>query len=81
MHLVWPFINQSETKSDKLNVLLVSKRWHPHYAPAPFITPFPCLHRRTHGYGKDHLGVSTDHKCPALYPIIHLAWEFLDVAS
>ena len=81
MHLVWPFINQSETKSDKLNVLLVSKRWHPHYAPAPFITPFPCLHRRTHGYGKDHLGVSTDHKRPALYPIIHLAWEFLDVAS
>ena len=77
IHLVQPFL----TAADIISLQRMAPQWHPHYNDIPLSTPLPCLYRRLHGFGRDHLNVSTQYTDAAPYFLFHMAWPFLDCQS
>ena len=76
-HLIQPFLGSSDIS--KLRQIFPA--WHPYYNDMPLCTPLPCIYRRLHGFGRDHIQVSTAYTEVAPYFLFHMAWPFLDPAS
>ena len=56
VHLFQQFLDPSDIH--KLQQIFPD--WHPYYNDMPLCTPLPCLYRRLHGFGRDHIGIYKD---------------------